>query len=130
MNKGKEMHVEGVRIKRKGSIVWIAGKCARTVRQVGRAERVTGETWRIRTGTGRDGQGYEGPWGGAEEYRRRWKSRVSKVGGGRNIRLDAAALWRDGYGGCRVAATAETRLGMESTQQCAHETRQPVAVAS
>ena len=77
MNKGKEMHVEGVRIKRKGSIVWIAGKCARTVRQVGRAERVTGETWRIRTGTGRDGQGYEGPWGGAAEYRRRRKSGVS-----------------------------------------------------
>ena len=94
MNKGKEMHVEGVRIKRKGSIVWIAGKCARTVRQVGRAERVTGETWRIRTGTGRDGQGYEGPWGGAAEYRRRPKSGVSKVGGGRNIRLDAAALER------------------------------------
>ena len=41
MKKGKEVHVEGVRIKRKGSIVWIAGKCARTVRQVGRAERVT-----------------------------------------------------------------------------------------
>ena len=94
MNKGKEMHVEGVRIKRKGSIVWIAGKCARTVRQVGRAERVTGETWRIRTGTGRDGQGYEGPWGGAAEYRRRRKSGVSKVGGVRNIRLDAAALER------------------------------------
>ena len=88
------MHVEGVRIKRKGSIVWIAGKCARTVRQVGQAERVTGETWRIRTGTGRDGQGYEGPWGGAAEYRRRRKSGVSKVGGGRNIRLDAAALER------------------------------------
>ena len=96
MNKGKEMHVEGVRIKRKGSIVWIAGKCARAVRQVGRAERVTGETWRIRTGAGRDGQGYEGPWGGAAEYRRRRKSGVSKVaaGGGTLIRLDAAALER------------------------------------
>ena len=90
------MHVEGVRIKRKGSIVWIAGKCARSQSdgQVGRAERVTGETWRIRTGTGRDGQGYEGPWGGAAEYRRRRKSGVSKVGGGRNIILDAAALER------------------------------------
>ena len=106
------MHVEGVRIKRKGSIVWIAGKCARTVRQVGRAERVTGETWRIRTGTGRDGQGYEGPWGGAAEYRRRRKSGVSKVGGGRNIRLDAAALERADTGTGAAEWRRRLRRGM------------------
>ena len=94
MNKGREVQVEGVRIKRKGSIVWIAGKWARTVRQVSRAERVAGETWRVRKGTGRDGQGHEGPWNGAAEYRRRRKTGVSKRGGGRNIRLDAAALER------------------------------------
>ena len=35
MNKGREVHVEGVRIKRKGSIVWIAGKRERTVSQTG-----------------------------------------------------------------------------------------------
>ena len=90
--------MEGVRIKRKGSIVWIAGKWARTVRQVRRAERrVTGETWRVRKGTGRDGQGYEGPWGGAAEYRRRRKSGVSKVGGGRNI---TSLLADDPSGSC------------------------------
>ena len=40
------------------------------------------------------------------------------------------STWRDGYGGCRVAQTAETRLGMGSTQQCAHGTQQLVDVAS
>ena len=94
MNKGRTVHVEGVRIKRKGSIVWIAGKWARTVRQVSRAERAIGETWRIRKGTGRDGQGHEGAWDGAAEYRSRRKLGVSKRSSGRNIRLDAAALER------------------------------------
>ena len=39
MHKTKEKRCtrEGVHITRKGSIVWIAGKLARTVRQVGRA---------------------------------------------------------------------------------------------
>ena len=42
----------------------------------------------------RDGHGHEGPWGGAAVYTRRPKAGVSKVGGGRNIRLDAATLER------------------------------------
>ncbi len=54
MNKGREVKVEGVRIKRRGSVVWIAGGLDRTVRQVGRAERVVGEVRRLRVGTGRD----------------------------------------------------------------------------
>ena len=71
MNKGREVKVEGVRIKRRGSVVWIAGGLERTVRQVGRAERVVGEVWRVRVGTGRDGQGRDGPWKGAAELRRK-----------------------------------------------------------
>ena len=95
MNKGREVKVEGVRIKRRGSVVWIAGGLERTVRQVGRAERVVGEVWRVRVGTGRDGQGQDGPWKGAAELRRKRTRGVSKWGGGgRNIRLDAAALER------------------------------------
>ena len=95
MNKGREVKVEGVRIKRRGSVVWIAGGLERTVRQVGRAERVVGEVWRVRVGTGRDGQGWDGPWKGAAELRRKRTRGVSKWGGGgRNIRLDAAALER------------------------------------
>ena len=98
MNKGRDVKVEGVRIKRRGSVVsvWIAGAgLDRTVRQVGRAERVVGEVWRVRVGTGRDGQGRDGPWKGAAELRRKRTRGVSKWGGGgRNIRLDAAALAR------------------------------------
>ena len=64
-------------------------------RQVGRAERVVGEVWRVRVGTGRDSQGRDGPWKGTAESRRKRTRGVSKWGGGgRNIRLDAAALGR------------------------------------
>ena len=49
----------------------------------------------MRVGTGRDGQGWDGPWKGAAELRRKRTRGVSKWGGGgRNIRLDAAALER------------------------------------
>ena len=94
MNKGREVRVEGVSIRRKGGTVWIAGGVERTVRQVGRAERMTGERWQMRAGVGRDGEGQDGPWKGTEELRRKRQRVVSKWRGGRNIRLDAAALER------------------------------------
>ena len=98
MNKGREVKVEGVSIRRRLGTVWIAGGVECTVRQVGRAERRTGERWRVCVGVGRDGEGQDGPWMGTAELRRRRQRAVvgTAWGGGRNtcIRLDAAALER------------------------------------
>jgi hypothetical protein len=74
----------------------------------------------VRVGTARDGQGRDGPWKGAVELRRKQTRGVSKWGGGgRNIRLDAAALslrlerrlrLRGLASGWRVGATVELRI--------------------
>ena len=69
---------------------------------------MTGERWQMRVGVGRDGEGQDGPWKGAEELRRKRQRVVSKCpicrkdkirkisgeGGKIYIRLDAAALER------------------------------------
>ena len=55
---------------------------------------MTGDRWQMRAGVGRDGEGQDGPWKGTEELRRKRQRVVSKWRGGRNIRLDAAALER------------------------------------
>ena len=79
---------------------------------------MAGEIWRIRKGTGRDGQGHEGPWEGAAAYRRRPKSGVSKAvrgaEGGTYIRLDAAGETGEGAAK-RTEATADARGGQEPT---------------
>ena len=53
---------------------------------------------RVHVGTGRDGQGRDGPWKGAAELRRKRTRGVSKSGGAIHIRLDAAALERRARG--------------------------------
>ena len=86
------VEVEGVRILRRGGMVWIAGRDARVVRRVVRAERATGERWEIRAGQGRNGEGGMGGWGAAG----RWRATrgVRKQTAGRALRMDAATLVR------------------------------------
>jgi hypothetical protein len=88
--------------------------------------------WRVRVGTGMDGQGRDGPWKGAAELRRKRTRGVSKWGGvGRNIRLDAAALERRVRGlasGGRRLSCGFGKILVKYVRKRAHMTQQPVVV--
>ena len=91
MNRGKEVEVQGVQVRRHGQRVWIAGGNARMVRRVVRVEKQAGETWVMRAGRGRNGEGSGGVWRGAAAYRKQG-ARRARIGG--RLRLDAATLGR------------------------------------
>ena len=91
MNRGKEVEVQGVQVRRHGQRVWIAGGDARMVRRVVRVEKQAGETWVMRAGRGRNGEGSGGVWRGAAAYRKQG-ARRARIGG--RLRLDAATLGR------------------------------------
>ena len=92
MNAGGTVEIEGVRIRRRGGTVWIAGRDARVVRRVVRAERMPGEQWVVRAGRGRNGEGGAGGWGMAGRWRAAKGVRKKPVG--RALRMDAATLVR------------------------------------
>lgn len=92
MNKGSAVEVEGVQVRRRGGMVWIAGRDERVVRRVVRAEKDIGERWVIRAGRGRSGEGGEGGWGAAAQWRA--TAGVRKKPRGRTLRMDAATLVR------------------------------------
>ena len=92
MNAGDTVEIEGVRIRRRGGTVWIAGRDARVVRRVVRAERMPGEQWVVRAGRGRNGEGGAGGWGMAGRWRAAKGVRKKPVG--RALRMDAATLVR------------------------------------
>ena len=57
MNRGKEVEVQGVQVRRHGRHVWVAGGDARMVRRVVKVEKRAGERWVTRAGRGRSGEG-------------------------------------------------------------------------